>query len=198
MGNVLVHYDPDYILDCHGVIDKSERQLLLDNIFYSAGWHKMDLGVYDEADLYKDALKTLPPSLHETLKDICDHWYESLLPIPGMEELICSLKQRGFRIYLLSNAAHSKDLYWQNVPGHRYFDGTIVSAFEGCIKPERRIYEILLERYGLKAQECLFIDDMPANVQGARNAGMDAYLFNNDPEDLEKYIMDKAYGKEIN
>ncbi len=195
MGNVLVDYDPERILDDHGICDPKDRKLLLDNLSFSEGWKKMDLGVYEEDDLYDEAITKLPERLHPKTREILDNWYRSLIPIEGMEELIKDLKQKGFDIYLLSNAGRSKDIYWPNVPGNEYFNGTVVSAFEGCIKPDRRIYEILLNRYSLKADESLFIDDMQANLDGARVLGIHTYLFDGDVEKLKNHISEYIKGE---
>ena len=102
-----------------------------------------------------------------------------------------AFKKKGLNIYLLSNAGRSADIYWPAVPASVYFDGKVISAFVNCVKPDRKIYEILLDRYGLKADECLFIDDAPANVEGAKEAGIDAYLFDEDVNALSRYIFGK-------
>lgn len=114
-----------------------------------------------------------------------EHWHEyNLRPAAGMEELVCSLKNRGYRIYLLSNASHRLRVYETEIPGHQYFDGTIVSAEEKLLKPEPEIYERLFEKYGLFPEECFFIDDKPENVEGGKACGMDGYCFADG--DLEK------------
>ena len=64
-----------------------------------------------------------------------------------------------------------------------WFDGLVISGREGLVKPDAAIYRLLLERYGLRAEECLFIDDVERNIQGARAVGMQAVLFTN-PEQL--------------
>ena len=190
MGNVLIKYDPYYILAEHGVKDPEDVRLLSENIFFSPGWYKMDLGVYVEEDIYNDAIAALPERLHLKAKEILDSWYESMPPIEGMAKLVYKLKDQGLNIYLLSNAGKSKDIYWGSVPANECFDGTVVSAFEGCVKPDIRIYNILLERYDLKAQESIFIDDAKANVDGAKAAGIAGYLFDEDVEALSRFIFD--------
>ena len=66
-----------------------------------------------------------------------------------------------------------------------WFDGIVVSSDEHIVKPDAGIYRILLERYGLNADECLFIDDRADNVRGAVESGMNAYVFNNDFETVK-------------
>ena len=69
-----------------------------------------------------------------------------------------------------------------------FFDGVVVSCDLHIIKPESGIYEYILGKYGLKADECLFIDDREENVRGAEKVGMNAVKFeNNYGEIKEKY-----------
>ena len=56
------------------------------------------------------------------------------------------------------------------------------------MKPERQIYETLLERYGLKAEECYFVDDTPLNVVGAMRCGMDGAVFHGSVEELRVHM----------
>ena len=191
MGNVLIKFDPYYIIDQHNIKDPEDIRLLMENIFHSEGWYKMDMGIYVEDDIYNDAITKLPKRLYPIARKLLDNWYESMTPIKGTEELIMKLKKKGLNIYLLSNAGRSADIYWPAVPASVYFDGKVISAFVNCVKPDRKIYEILLDRYGLKADECLFIDDAPANVEGAKEAGIDAYLFDGDVNALSRYIFGK-------
>lgn len=96
---------------------------------------------------------------------------------------LCSLKERGYGIFLLSNyprslfEAHKKEF----APFLPYVDGRVVSGFEGVMKPDRGIYELLLERYGFKAEECVFIDDRSENIEGAEAVGIKGLLLT-DPE----------------
>lgn len=190
MGNVLVRFDPYYILDQHDIKDPDDISLLMENIFNSEGWSKMDLGIYVEDDLYNEAITKLPKRLHKTAREILDTWYESLTPIKGIKELITDLKKKDLHIYLLSNAGKSKNIYWNSIPAHECFDGGIVSAFVGCVKPDRKIFDILLKKYGLKAEECVFTDDMNRNIDAARSLGINAFLFEGDVEALRRYIFE--------
>ena len=54
----------------------------------------------------------------------------------------------------------------------KLMDGIVVSGEEHLLKPDIRIYQTLLDRYHLRAGECLFIDDSPANIEGAKKAGL--------------------------
>ena len=68
------------------------------------------------------------------------------------------------------------------------FDGVVVSSNVKMIKPYPEIYEYILKTYGLKAEECLFIDDVEANVEAAKAAGMKAFVFRNNYEELKEIL----------
>lgn len=91
--------------------------------------------------------------------------------------LVAELKQAGYKLYVLSNMSREFIDFLRRLPVYKQFDGEVVSCEVGFIKPEREIYEILLSRYGLSAAESLFIDDRQANLDGAKNAGIEGFLF---------------------
>ena len=68
------------------------------------------------------------------------------------------------------------------------FDGVVISSKVGYVKPEREIYEALLRKYDLKAEECFFVDDTPLNVVGAMRCGMDGAVFHGDMEELRLHM----------
>ena len=70
-----------------------------------------------------------------------------------------------------------------------WFDGTVVSAFEGVAKPDPAIFELLLDRFGLTASDTVFVDDSDANVRAARSLGMQAIEFDS-PDQLRRALQD--------
>jgi 2-haloacid dehalogenase len=109
-------------------------------------------------------------------------------PIHGTVEILRELKGRGVACYALTN------MEAETYPGRRerydflrWFDGTVVSAFEGTSKPDLEIFERLLERFGLTAETTLFIDDSQANIDAARSLGMQTVRFES-PEQLRRAL----------
>ena len=188
MGNVLLRYEPETFLDIEGITDPEERNILLENINHSPNWAKMDTGEWNEEDLEEEVVKVLPENLHEVARRLISKWDDPILLVQGMEELVKRCKDEGYKIYLLSNASRRQSEYWENVPGHQYFDGTVVSAFVEMVKPDPEIYKHLLEKFDLKAEECLFIDDLERNIKGAQDQGIDGFLFNGNTKELENFI----------
>lgn len=90
------------------------------------------------------------------------------------------LKKLGYGIYGLTNwSAETFPIARSKYPVLHRFDGIVVSGQEKLIKPDPRIFGILLERYGLNAGECIFIDDSPANIETAARLGFNTVLFDN-------------------
>jgi 2-haloacid dehalogenase len=106
-------------------------------------------------------------------------------PIDGTVEILRELMASGaVRLFALTNMeAHTYPLRRERFEFLRWFEGTVVSSAEGVIKPDPRIYRVLLERYGLEPGATLMIDDNPLNVAAARALGMPAVRFES-PEAL--------------
>lgn len=99
------------------------------------------------------------------------------------ERLIGDLREAGYGLYVLSNMSREFIDFLRRVPVYRHFDGEVVSCEERTVKPEPRIYEILLSRYGLDPSQTLFIDDRAENIAAAERAGIRGFHFDaHDPE----------------
>jgi putative hydrolase of the HAD superfamily len=114
------------------------------------------------------------PEMHR-FKEI---YFEALEPNPGMIELMRELKASGYRMAMLTNNVREWEPWWRPMlPVDEIFETVVDSGFVGCRKPESKIYSIALERLGLPAEACLFVDDVLINCEGAERAGMTAVHF---------------------
>jgi putative hydrolase of the HAD superfamily len=121
------------------------------------------------------------PEMHR-FKEI---YFEALDPNPAMIELMRELKEGGYRMAMLTNNVKEWEPLWRSMlPVDEIFETVVDSGFVGCRKPESRIYALTLERIGLPAEACLFVDDVLVNCEGARKAGIEAVHF----EDSEQAI----------
>lgn len=188
MGNVLILWAPEYFVERTGVQDAADRELMLNALYRSPEWPMLDNGDVTEVQLEELARQRLPERLHGYIHELVYGWHEPVLPIKGMAEFIADCKKAGYGIYLLSNSSFLQKSYWPDIPGSELFDGRIVSAEVGCMKPDAGIYRTLLDSYGLKAEECLFLDDIAANIIGAQNVGMHGYLFDGDTESMRRIV----------
>ncbi len=192
MGNVLVRFDPDFFMDREGIRNPEDRKIVRRELFASAEWAMMDMGLETEDSFEPKVLARIPERLREPVKRLLHGWAFPREMIPGMEELAGRLKKAGYRIYLLSNASASQPEYWNMLPISRLFDGTMVSAFVKTVKPCPTIYRLFTETFHLKDEECLFIDDAPINVASAIACGWQGIVFHGDTEELETKM--KAMG----
>ena len=187
MGGVLIRWDPEGFVRDLG-LNEADSALLLENVYGNPLWAQMDWGNCSEQDVYDDACTKLPERLHEYAHRLVFKWCWPVQPLEGMEEFVAECKQAGKMVYLLSNASHRQKDYWPTIPASRYFDGRVVSAEIGHVKPGREIFEHLLNTYGLKAEECVFIDDLWQNVLGAMKAGLHGVVFDGDVARLRRIL----------
>ena len=179
MGNVLVYYDSLRAVR-NFVKDEEQVQAVNTAVFVSPEWLMLDMGVIPEEEALRRMQGRLKTEEEREAARLClEHWHEYCMwPVPGMEELVTDLKNQGYRLYLCSNASlRMLDCYQDTIPGIRLFDGVLFSAEVKCVKPQKEMYGHLFRRFGLKPEECFFVDDLPANIQAARECGMDGYCF---------------------
>jgi putative hydrolase of the HAD superfamily len=141
---------------------------------------EMERGEITEAaflEIITDSLEPLlghRPEMHR-FKEI---YFEALEPNPEMIELMRELEAEGFQMAMLTNNVREWEPLWRSMlPVDEIFETVVDSGFVGCRKPESKIYALTLEQIGRAAGECLFVDDVLVNVEGARKAGLHAVHF---------------------
>jgi HAD superfamily hydrolase (TIGR01509 family) len=187
LGGVLLEWNPAKILgDFYA--DPALRRLLKESLFGHADWLALDRGTLSEAEVLARAeQRTGRPAselaaLHAAMR-------ESLHAKPDTVALLDRLHARGIPLYCLSNM--SAAVYDHLRLRHDFWDrfrGIVISGHIRLVKPEPEIFTHLLERFGLEADETVFIDDMAANVEGARAVGMHAIQFH-DAGDCARQLM---------
>ena len=187
MGNVLIHFDRAAFLDAVDA-EGEDRELLLREVFLSVEWSMMDRGSLTEEQAAERMCSHVPERLHEKVHALVDRWDRPILPVEGMAELVRELRENGYGIYLLSNASYRQHEYWPKIPGSEYFMDTLVSADHKLVKPQPEIYLHALYQFGVKADECVFIDDATPNVEAAVYCGMSGIAFHNDTVELRRKL----------
>lgn len=189
MGQVLIHWYPGMHL-ARFDLTKAEQTLLVLELFQSVEWVQLDHGTLSEQDAVVRICARLPEKLHFIVEEIVTGWWKQpLSPMEGMGELVRELKAKGYGIYLLSNAGTSLRTYFPRIPGAECFDGLLVSAEEKLLKPQHEIFEALFRRFGLSSESCFFVDDSPANVEGAKCCGMEGTIFRGDAARLRREMI---------
>ncbi len=178
MGMVLMDYHP--LETCRAAAGNEDDALaIFAALFTHPEWVKLDDDSIEQDELSRRAQARLAdPRLKALVPGILDAMpYNILSPIPAMIDLARWTLDRGFRVYLLSNANLAVSRHRDIVPLLECFDGVIFSADEKMMKPNPAIYQLLTDRFALEPSECLFIDDNENNTQAALDAGWQAYRF---------------------
>lgn len=187
MGNVLIRYAPADFIQTF-TANTEHQKLLLDEIFYAEEWQHYDRGTITKKELIENASNRLPETLHGSVSEIMDTWYENMTPISEMEEVLKRLKDNGYNLYLFSNVSQDFHQFKRIIPGFNYFDGIFLSSDWKTIKPEKDIYQKFFSLFDLDPSECFFVDDLTVNIEGARQFGMDGHVFDGNITELEKHF----------
>lgn len=123
-------------------------------------------------------------------------FFGALDPNEVMIDLMRELRDSGLRMAMLTNNVREWEPLWRSMlPVDEIFETIVDSAFVGCRKPERQIYELTLERLGLPAEQCLFIDDLTTNCEGATAVGMRVVHFRDNAQaiaEIRAALTDRA------
>lgn len=177
MGQVFIHFTPEEYISRLGITGE-DASLLLREVFRRVEWVCLDRGTMTEEEAVSSVCQRLPGRLHHAAESLIQGWWKGpIVPMEGMEALAAELKERGYHLYMLTNASRRVREYMNRIPAAKYMDGCVVSAECLLLKPETEIYLGLCRRYGLKPEECFFIDDAPVNVEGAYRAGLNGTVF---------------------
>lgn len=180
-GCVLVYWSQHNLYDTH-FGSKEKTDWFVDNICTWEWNNQTDLGKSFAESVAEKVAEY--PEWETEIRMYWERWEDMLNgEVPGMKEWICELKNAGYKVYGLSNWSHEtfpmvKDKY----EAFSMMDGIVMSGEELIAKPDLRIYKILLERYGLKAEECVFIDDRKENIVAGEQVGIRGIIF----EDCEQ------------
>lgn len=149
-------------------------------------WEKFERGQLTNDEVIEGFISS-NPSIEKEIHEAFDSVDGIMGTYDYTEGWIDALKNAGYKLYCITNFTPAG--YYQcydKISFIERFDGCVLSFKEGVVKPERKIYEILLERYNIKAEECVFIDDTPANVDSAKELGMYGIEFIDYDDAVEK------------
>ena len=186
IGNVLLRWDMRALYA--KLIDDPARLDWFLREVCTLRWH----GTLDAGATYADAIADLiarHPAEAALIAAYDARWQETITgAIPETVALLQELRAKSVPTYAITNFPAEK---WDETcalhPFLQGFDGVIVSGREGVTKPGAAIFRLLLERFSLEAQDCVFIDDMLANVEAARALGFHALRYT-DPDTLRSAL----------
>ena len=182
MGGVLIDYNPEKVL--YGMFDKETADILLKEVYRNQLWADKDRGIITPAEIMQKVKNNIPAEVFEKTCEMVDNYYPYMPVFERMYGFVEMLKTKGFGIYLLSNASADFHERRSGIPALSLFDGVIISADHKLLKPEKEIYEKLYETFSLNPEECFFIDDVQANIDGAAATGMQGHCYYHGDLDL--------------
>lgn len=171
VGNVLIGFRSMDMLRDHG-LDEERSKEFTRCIFMDSLWKEFDLENMSFEEVGR-AYMDKYPKLAADVRWLMDHSELMAVPRPDVWEKVRELKKAGYRLYILSN--YSSVFFAKHTQGATFLedmDGKVISCELHVIKPDEGIYRALLNRYGLKADECIFFDDLAENVDAAIRIGM--------------------------
>lgn len=190
-GQVLVKFDPWYMSKAF-LNDETDCRLACDIVFDRLYWDRLDIGSITDEEVKTAFCSRLPLRLHKAACEIYDNWIYNLPLIDGMKSIIEELKEKGKKVFLLSNISVGFSQRYKlnkEVNGLlSLFDGLVFSGPIGKIKPAKDIYDHILSKYSLNADECIFIDDNQRNILGAEGSNISGYLFDGNLDKLKEYL----------
>ena len=153
MGQVMIRWHPEYFLET-GDFSEEDKAKLLKEVFRSVKWVQLDRGSITLEDAAAAMRRRLPEHLHDAVWEYGIDWYRwSIVPMPGMADLVRELKEKGYGIYLLSNCSIPLRQNVHRIPGIEVFDGVFVSSEHRLLKPQHEIFEKFFETFQLKPEE---------------------------------------------
>ena len=176
IGNVLVDFDWAKFVR-RMAVDEREVVIIENAMWHSGLWNERDRGVQRDEDIFKKML-ALAPQHQDLLMEVDRHIGECVgrreFAIPWIQEL----REKGYRVLYLSNySRRMMQANWNALDFIPYMDGGIYSCDVKLLKPDPAIYMLMIERFGLKPEECLFVDDNELNTKGAEKCGFRTIRF---------------------
>ena len=174
-GNVLVQWHPEQVYgEYFG--DEAKVWWFLRHVVDMDWRQRIDAGESQDACIRE--LQERQPEYREAIELYRSKWREMLTgEVPGMRQLLSEVQQK-YEVYGLTNWS------METFPEARehfgilqMIDRYVVSGAEHLVKPDPHLFQVLLDRYSLRAEDCTFVDDNPVNVDAARSMGMRGIVF---------------------
>jgi 2-haloacid dehalogenase len=187
LGGVLLQWDPRHLYRKLFAGDEAAMEAFLGNVCTEEWNERQDAG-RSFADAVAELLPAHADKAH--LIHAFGRRFDEMIPgaIEDTVDLVRELKRTGVPVYALTNwSAETFPSQRRRFDFLAEFDGIVVSGEEGVIKPDPRIFRILLERYAIPPEAAVFIDDDPANALAATALGMHGIHFRS-PDRLRREL----------
>ena len=192
IGGVLADFRWKGLMEDLGFSESTIKDLA-QGMMASPLWNELDREAIEPIKVVEE-FKRLNPKYTAEIELFFQSVKDLIEQFDYTEAFVKELKDKGYKVYLLSNypsfifEIHQKEKF-SFLP---YVDGKVVSGYVKMIKPELDIYQLLLDTYELNAEECVFLDDKPENIEAAIEIGMKGIVFRSYEqarEELKKLIL---------
>lgn len=183
IGSVLIGYRwREMCLEAGWEEDKADK--IGREFFDNPLWPDVDAGIVSIEELVSSVVEKYP-EWEEEARWFITSGKRMVVERPKVWEAVRKLKEKGYKLYLLSNySGELFPLHTDGFPFRELVDGGVISYQIREIKPNPAIYQHLLQKYQLKPEECLFFDDRPENTEAARKLGIEAVTVEDGSEEL--------------
>ena len=179
LGGVLLRLRPHEYMEELGFSEK-EKCFIMDKVLLHEEWLRMDQGAISQDEAIA-IWNEKYPEFAGTIRKFYSKIERFAEPYEDTERILQSLKDDGYEVYALSNYPREMFSIHErlSLPFLRLLDGYVISGVERRFKPNEDYYELFLSRYGKSASECVFVDDLPANVKTAESLGIHSFNASN-------------------
>ena len=187
VGNVLVRFDPDKMMEEFFPGDTELHKALHRKVFQTPYWVMLDHGIISYAEAV-EAMTGFETEFKPQIQYILDNWHDLREIVPEGVETLKTVKAHGKKAYVLSNYHKPAfDFIERKYDFFSLFDGKVVSGQIGLLKPDPAIFRRLTEQYGLQPSRSVFIDDTAINIEAAMTLGWQGICYNQ-PGKLKRFF----------
>ncbi len=172
LGEVLIKGKSASVLDKMSLSDEEYRILYK----FFEDWDNLDLGIETLEEKYSKC--NFNEEIDKKYKNILLSYYQMREFNMNMFSLAQILKTKGYKLFILSDNNAKPVRYYHSIKLFDIFDGWIISSDYHAVKKDGKLFEIMLDEYNLKPEECYFIDDNQENVTAAKKYGITGYVYN--------------------
>lgn len=176
IGKVLVSYEPDIMMKDLGfdddIIGRVNKAL-----FENELWEQSDQGLFSPSEILQKAIDN-DTDIKDYIVKAWENVGKSIARYDYVYDWINTYKDNGYNVYILSNySKHTLEHTKEQLSFLSLMDGVVFSYECKLMKPMEEIYNLLLEKYDFVPEECIFIDDRPVNIEGAKKCGINGIVF---------------------
>ena len=187
IGNVLVDFHPKIYLSKLFPNNPALQDAMHKQVFEGPEWAAFDLGTLSHEQGTRNMISKCPAN-ENAIRETMARVHEMLSPILSTMALLPVILDKGHRLFFLSN--YQRELYpflFKTYPCFSLFEGGVFSCDVHQIKPDPAIYHTLMDNHGLRAEDCVFFDDLERNARGAQAVGMEGVAFR-DADDVRRVL----------